>query len=171
MNLPLLARFTFFVFPLLVSAVQAEKTTPAQETKSVPEQKAEPRLTSTVFEWSKLPVQKTANGERREIIAGSTPTLAQFRSHVTTLNPGLPWSGLEKHTDEEIVIVKEGTLEYEINGHIQTAPTGSVILVLAGDIHRLRNGGTTPVTYFVFHAVTSEAKAAADPNAKLSATK
>lgn len=171
MNSSFRASLALVILPFLASLAQAETTAPAQESKSISERKAEPRLTSTVFEWDKLPVQKTANGERREIVAGQTPTLAQFRSHVTTLNPGLPWSSLEKHTDEEVVIVKEGTLEYEINGHTQTAGAGSVVLVLAGDIHRLRNSGTTPVTYFVFHAVTAEAKAAADRTAKLAAKK
>jgi quercetin dioxygenase-like cupin family protein len=124
----------------------------------------EPVLTSTIFEWDKLPVTKTATGERREIVEGRTPTLAQFRSHITTLNPGTPWSNLDKHTDEEIVIVKEGTLEYEINGHLQKAGPGAVILLVAGEVHRSRNAGTTPVTYIVFHAVTYEAKAAAKPS-------
>jgi len=124
----------------------------------------EPPLTSTIFEWDKLPVTKTATGERREIVDGRTPTLAQFRSHITTLNPGTPWGNLDKHTDEEIVIVKEGTLEYEINGHLQKAGPGAVILLVAGEVHRSRNAGTTPVTYIVFHAVTAQAKAAAKPS-------
>jgi quercetin dioxygenase-like cupin family protein len=85
-----------------------------------------------------------------------------LRCHVTTLNPGTPWSNLDKHTDEEIVIIKEGSLEYEISGHRQIAGPGAVILLVAGDVHRSRNAGSTPVTYYVFHAVTAEAKAAAD---------
>ena len=124
--------------------------------------KTEPVLTSAIFEWDKLPVKKTASGERREIVEGRTPTLAQFRSHATTLNPGTPWGSLDKHTDEEVVIVKEGTLEYEINGHLQTAGPGAVILLVAGEVHRSRNASNTaPVTYIVFHAVTAEAKTAA----------
>jgi len=171
MNHSLLVRLTLLVFPLLASFAQAETTTQAQESKSIPVHKTEPRLSSSVFEWDQLPVQKTATGERREIVEGSTPTLAQFRSHVTTLNPGVPWSSLEKHTDEEVVIVKEGTLEYEINGRTQTASAGAVVLVFAGDVHRLHNRGTTPVTYYVFHAVTAEAKASAEHTEKLAATK
>jgi len=128
--------------------------------------KVEPALSSTIFEWDKMPVKKTATGERREIAEGSTPSLAQFRSHVTTLNPGTPWGSLDKHTDEEVVIIKEGTLEFEINGHLQKAGPNAVILLVAGEVHRMRNAGTTPATYFVFHAVTAEAKAAAEALAK-----
>jgi quercetin dioxygenase-like cupin family protein len=141
---------------LLCLCSRAENAAPAA---SAPET----TLTSAVFEWDKLPVKKTATGEHREIVEGRTPTLAQFRSHVTTLNPGTPWSNLDKHTDEEIVIVKEGTLEYEINGHLQKANPGAVILIIAGEAHRSRNAGTTPATYYVFHAVTAAAKAAVTP--------
>ena len=127
---------------------------------------SKPALTSTIFEWDKLEVTKTATGERREIVEGRTPTLAQFRSHITTLNPGTPWGSTDKHTDEEVMIIKEGTLEFEINGHLQKAGPGAVILLVAGEVHRSRNCGTTPATYIVFHVVTNEAKAAADAAAK-----
>lgn len=123
---------------------------------------ATPRqLTSTIFNWDQLPVEKRATGERREICAGPTPTLAQFRSHVTTLGPRSPWPATEVHTDEEFVVVKEGSLEYEINGRILQAGPGAVILIVAGDIHRSHNAGDTPVTYYVFHVVTHEAARAA----------
>jgi quercetin dioxygenase-like cupin family protein len=146
---------------VLLTTLTAHAQPAAQLQPAAPSARPETPLTSTVFEWDKLPVRKTATGERREIASGPTPTLAQFRSHVTTLNPGTPWSNPEKHTDEEIIIIKDGSLEYEINGHLQTANTGSVILLVAGDLHRWRNAGTTPVTYYVFHAVTAEAKTAA----------
>jgi len=159
--------------PLLATFLYAENTVPTQATAPsiTAGIKAEPPLTSTIFEWDKLPVQKNPNGERREVVDGSTPTLAQFRSHVTTLNPGTPWGILDKHTDEEVVIIKDGVLEFEINGHLQKAGPGAVILLVAGETHRSRNGGNTPATYFVFHVVTAEAKAAADRRAKLAAAK
>jgi quercetin dioxygenase-like cupin family protein len=141
----------------------SSKPSPSEQTPAKPVSvQPETPLTSTIFEWNKMPVRKTSQGERREIASGPTPTLGQLRCHVTTLNPGTPWSNLDKHTDEEIVIIKEGSLEYEISGHRQIAGPGAVILLVAGDVHRSRNAGSTPVTYYVFHAVTAEAKAAAD---------
>jgi quercetin dioxygenase-like cupin family protein len=119
-------------------------------------------LTSSVFDWDKMPVRATATGERREIVDAPTPTLAQFRSHVSTINPGTPWGAPEKHTDEEIVIVKEGTLDYEINGQVHRVNAGGVIIVVAGEFHRVRNSSSAPATYYVFHAVTAEARAAAE---------
>lgn len=159
----MLSRYRFPSAPIILSALSLLLclTICAQNIEPAAGQ-SEPLLTSSVFEWDKLPVKKTATGERREIVEGRTPTLAQFRSHITTLDPGTSWGSLDKHTDEEVVIVKDGTLEYEINGHLQKAGPGAVILLVAGETHRSRNASaTTPVTYFVFHAVTAEAKAAA----------
>lgn len=120
-----------------------------------------PALTSTIFDWDKLPVEKKPTGERRQICEGTTPTLAQFRSHVTTLPPHSPWPAAEAHTNEEIVIIKEGSLEYEIDGRIQQAGPGAMILIVAGSQHRSHNAGNTPATYYVFHVVTHEAARAA----------
>jgi len=165
------------LFFLAGQPTRADNTTPTkpspieQTPAKVANVQPETPLTSTIFEWDKMPVKKTAQGERREIASGPTPTLGQFRCHVTTLNPGTPWSILDKHTDEEVVIIKEGSLEYEINGHLQKAGPGAVILLVAGDIHRSRNAGNTPVTYYVFHAVTAEAKTAADAVAQAAVTK
>lgn len=151
------------LLPVLAALLFSFNSVSRAETTAPSKQQPGSILTSTIFDWDKLPVTKTPTGERREIADGATPTLAQFRSHITTLNPGTPWSNLDKHTDEEIVIVKEGSLEYEINGHLQKAGPGAVILLVAGETHRSRNAGATPVTYIVFHAVTAEALAAATP--------
>ncbi len=127
-----------------------------------PSAPAEPHpLRSTIFNWDQLTVEKRPTGERRAVCDGTTPTLAQLRSHVTTLAPRSPWPATEVHTDEEIVIIKDGSLEYEINGRSQQAGPGAVILITAGDVHRSHNAGDTPVTYYVFHVVTHEAARAA----------
>lgn len=144
-----------FAFGLITtlsfSARAAEPTAPA-----IPH-----KLASTIFNWDQLTVEKRPTGERRAVCDGATPTLAQFRSHVTTLAPRSPWPATEVHTDEEIVIIKDGSLEYEINGRRQQAGPGAVILITAGDVHRSHNAGDTPVTYYVFHVVTHEAARAA----------
>jgi quercetin dioxygenase-like cupin family protein len=119
------------------------------------------KLGSMIFNWNQLVVEKKPTGERREVCEGTTPTLAQFRSHVTTLAPHSPWPATEVHTDEELVVIKEGALEYEINGRIQKATAGAVILITAGDVHRSHNAGDIPAIYYVFHVVTHEAQAAA----------
>jgi quercetin dioxygenase-like cupin family protein len=141
-------RFAFVLVALLALSLRAAE--PAAPTTPH-------KLASTIFHWEQLPVEQKPTGERREVCDGTTPTLAQFRSHVTTLTPHSPWPATEVHPDEELVIIKEGSLEYEINGRKQHAGPGAVILITAGDVHRSHNAGDTPVTYYVFHVVTHEA--------------
>lgn len=112
-------------------------------------------LGSAVFDWTKLAVTKTPNGERRSIVDRPTATMARFESHVTTLDPGRAPHPPHRHADEEIVILKEGTMEVTINGKAEVAGPGSMLFFGSNDLHGLRNTGTTRATYFVIRIVTA----------------
>ncbi len=115
---------------------------------------------SMVFDWSQLAVAKTANGERRGIVDRPTATMAKFESHVTTLEGSRVPHAPHRHPDEEIIIVKEGTLEVTINGKTQQAGEGSMFFFASNDLHGMKNIGTTRATYFVIRVVTAATPAA-----------
>ena len=108
-----------------------------------------PRLSSNVYAWESLPVEKTASGERRAIFDGVTATVDRLETHVTTVNPGTGTHAAHRHPDEELVFVREGTIEATINGVAHLAPAGSVIFFAANDLHGMRNAGDVPASYFV----------------------
>ncbi len=108
-----------------------------------------------MFDWTQLKAVPTANGERRAIVDRPTATMNRFESHVTTLDPGKAPHAPHKHADEEIVIVKEGTMEVTINGETRTAGSGSMFFFASNDMHGLRNTGSTRASYFVIRVVTS----------------
>lgn len=114
-----------------------------------------PTLVSGVFEWATLPVQITKTGERRAVLKGSTVTMESLTCHATTVNPGDASHAAHRHPDDEIVIVKEGTLEVSINGQSQRAGAGSVLFFASNDLHGMRNAGDTRVTYYVIRMITS----------------
>ena len=114
-----------------------------------------PTRSSAVFDWSKLAVQTTKTGERREVLKGSTPTMESLSCHATTVNVGDASHGAHRHPDDEIVIVKEGTMEVLINDQSQRASAGSVILFASNDLHGMRNAGDTKLTYYVIRMITS----------------
>lgn len=120
-------------------------------------------LGSQVFDWTQRTVQQTKTGERREFFNGSTATFANCRCHVTTLNPGVEAHAAHRHPDEEIVIIKEGTLEVTINGVSQRAGAGSVLFFASNDLHHLRNAGDTVASYHVLRIVTGATPPAAAP--------
>jgi uncharacterized cupin superfamily protein len=55
---------------------------------------------------------------------------------------------------EEVVIVKEGTIEATFNGQSQTVGPGSIIFFASGATTCLRNPGKVPATYTVIYYYT-----------------
>ncbi len=153
----------------LVAACALSATLPAQPAP-VPAATAgatRPKLGSTAFVWNELVARPTAVGVRRDVVNQSTPTLARFQSHITTLNPGVLSHPPHQHPLEEMILVKEGTLEVTINGEVRTASAGSVLFYAANDFHSVRNIGDKPATYIVLNfgtaaTATAPAERAAD---------
>jgi len=111
---------------------------------------AEPaKLGSGVFTWQSLPVEKTANGERRAVFDSATATVDRLETHVTNVDVGKASHAAHRHPDEELVYVREGIVEATINGVAKLAPAGSVIFYASNDLHGMRNAGDVPVSYFV----------------------
>jgi quercetin dioxygenase-like cupin family protein len=108
-----------------------------------------PALASTVFDWKKLPATPTQVGEIRPFFDAATRTLDRLESHVTTLDPGEISHDAHAHADEELVIIREGTLEATINGVPHTAGPGSVFFFASHDLHGLRNPGAVRTSYHV----------------------
>lgn len=115
---------------------------------------------SAVFDWAKLAVTKTATGERRSIVDRPTATMTRFESHVTTLDAGKASHAAHRHPDEEIIVVKEGTIEVTINGKTQQAGAGSMFLFASNDLHGMKNAGSGRATYYVIRIVTAATPAA-----------
>jgi mannose-6-phosphate isomerase-like protein (cupin superfamily) len=53
------------------------------------------------------------------------------------------------HAHEELLILREGTLEVTILGKTTTVGSGSVVYVNSGEEHGWRNSGTTRARYYV----------------------
>jgi len=106
-------------------------------------------LASGVYAWDSLPVEKTANGERRAIFDSVTATVDRLETHVTTIDAGKASHAAHKHPDEELVVVREGVIEATINGVAHKAPAGSVIFYASNDLHGMRNAGDGQASYFV----------------------
>lgn len=112
------------------------------------------KLKSTVYDWLKLEPTPTPTGMRRAVFDGSTVALDKIHCHITTLNPGANSGEPRRHLQEEVIIVKEGSVEASIDGKTQTVGPGSVFFMAANAVTALRNAGTTPATYIVIYYYT-----------------
>jgi quercetin dioxygenase-like cupin family protein len=108
-----------------------------------------PILHSSVFNWSSMKADTTANGERRNVFDAPTATLDRFECHITTINPGESSHAPHKHPQEELLIVKEGTLEAVQNDTTNRVDAGGMIFEASNESHGVRNIGLTRATYFV----------------------
>jgi len=106
-------------------------------------------MRSRVFDWNQLKPEASKTGDRREVFDAPTATLDRLASHVTTLNPGQAPHPAHKHPEEELMIVRQGTLEVTLNGQATRVETGGMIFCASNEMHGLRNVGTTPAIYYV----------------------
>ncbi|MEI9806919.1 MAG: cupin domain-containing protein [Bacteroidota bacterium] len=104
-----------------------------------------------VYNWDKLTPVKEDTRIRRQIMEGSTTSLALFEVHASTLEPGKAPHPPHTHADqEELIIVKEGKVKMTINGISNILGPGSIAYAIPGEEHGIENAGTTTATYYVF---------------------
>jgi quercetin dioxygenase-like cupin family protein len=130
----------------------AGATAAAQETKS-PKKAASgppPLLVSKTYEFADLPVRTSANAATsRQVLDGITDRGQHITLHISELPPGQAPHPPARQPHEEIIIIREGTLEVTLNGQVAKIGPGSVIFSSFNDLNGWKNVGTTPVQYYV----------------------
>ena len=114
-----------------------------------------PLLGSAVFDWNTVPAKSTDVGSVRSFFKVRTATLEQLEVHVTTLNPGKSPHPPHRHPNEEMIIIRQGTVEALVNGDWKRVGPGSVIFFASNQLHGLRNVGTEPAVYHVINFKTA----------------
>lgn len=106
-------------------------------------------LPSSVFDWDAMAAKQTEVGSSRQIVRAPTATLDELEMHITTLNPGQTSHAPHKHVNEELIIIREGTVETLSNGEWKKLGPGSVIFNASNQLHGIKSVGTSPATYHV----------------------
>lgn len=126
---------------LLILLVVATHTSFAQKTDSLPPK---------IYYWNKLKAIKEDTRMRRQVLEGSTTSLVNFEVHASSLEPGKAPHPPHVHEDqEELMIVKEGTVKITVNGVSKILGQGSIAFAMPGDEHGIENAGNTQATYFI----------------------
>ena len=110
-----------------------------------------PILGSVALEWQDIPVQQEEVRAVRQFLRAPTATLDELELHVTTLPAGATSHAPHKHPNEELVIIKEGTVEVLVDGQLKRVGPGSVVFNASNQMHSLRNVGSGPATYHVIN--------------------
>jgi mannose-6-phosphate isomerase-like protein (cupin superfamily) len=101
------------------------------------------------IDWNSVEVKTNGYRLSRKFFESRTATTDVLEFHATTVQPGEPARPPVQHAEEEVIVVKEGTVDALVKGEWKTVGPGSVIFNAANSPHAIRNAGTTPVTYFV----------------------
>lgn len=106
---------------------------------------------SSVFDWNAIPAKPTKYGSVRSFFSSPTATLENLELHVTTLNPGQSPHQPHRHPNEEMIILRQGTVETLSIGKWKRVGPGSVIFNASNQLHGLKNVGQNPAIYHVIN--------------------
>lgn len=111
---------------------------------------AQTKIESKAYNWSDLREYKDENRMRRQFVDGGTTLLDNLEIHTSKVEGGEAPHPSHTHKDqEELVIIKEGTLTATIGSVSKTMGPGSVVYIVPGDEHGFRNAGKSPCTYYI----------------------
>lgn len=106
-------------------------------------------LSSTIFDWNNMVSTPSETGSVRKVVQSPTATLDELEIHITTLKAGATSHAPHQHPAEELIIVKEGTVESLVHGEMKRVGPGSIVFQASNQLHGIRNVGTGPATYHV----------------------
>jgi quercetin dioxygenase-like cupin family protein len=114
---------------------------------------------SHVFDWNSLVDKPNAVGSVRAVCSTPTATLENLEIHVSTLKPGMMSHPPHRHPNEELIIVRQGTVESLSNGTWIRVGPGSIIFNGSNQLHGFRNVGTEDAVYHVVNVKTEKTPA------------
>ena len=106
-------------------------------------------LPSRVFKYDDLPVRVNGENKSRAVMKGETHSGFQIELHMTELGPGQAPHPPHKHVHEEMLMLKDGSLDVTISGQTTHVSAGSIVYVASNEMHGWRNPATGPAQYFV----------------------
>lgn len=106
-------------------------------------------LSSAMYPFDKLPVHTSNGVVTRHVLKGKLATGEALELHETTLPPGGAPHPPHHHAHSEMWLIREGTVEINVNGMNYRLGPGGVGFVRSNDEHGIKNVGETAANYFV----------------------
>lgn len=106
-------------------------------------------LTSGVSEWSRAKITPTTTGETRGILTGTTHDLSLLEISALTLNAGSDTKAPKIDFDDELIIVKEGSLTLTSHDTAKLLGAGGVALLPAGVARSFANKSAAKTIFYL----------------------
>ena len=106
-------------------------------------------LPSGLFSHDTLEVRASGSTEIRQMLTGATHSGYRVDLHETALAAGQMPHAAHHHVHEEMLLIREGTLEVTVKDRTQRLGPGSAVYIASGEEHGWKNVGTSQAKYFV----------------------
>ena len=143
-----------FLLPALAAAAKAQSLVPAN-----PGSNAAPPADNSVeklpvmktksYKYDELPVATNGKNKQRRMFTAKTHTGFKMESHMSDIAPGEVNHPPHQHLREEMMLVREGTMELTISGVPHRLGPGDVGVIGSNEIHNAKNVGTMVAKYFI----------------------
>jgi quercetin dioxygenase-like cupin family protein len=111
---------------------------------------ANPLATARVFDFNEMNPKTAPNGAvGRSVFRGTLATGETVAAHETMLPAGTVPNPAHRIQHSELIVVQEGTLEFQHDGKSERAGSGSILYVAFGTMHAVKNVGDGPAKYVV----------------------
>jgi len=105
---------------------------------------------SRVFPYEQMTVKTAPNGaEGRSVFSGTLATGESVGLHETMQPVGTKPNPAHKIEHSEVIVVQQGTLEFQHDGMAERVGPGGIIYVALGTMHAVKNVGDVPAKYVV----------------------
>lgn len=109
-----------------------------------------PLAAARVFSYDAMTARTAPNGAvGRNVFSGTLATGEAVGVHVTMQPAGTAPNPLHRIQHSEVIVVEQGTLEFDHDGQAERAGPGSIIYVAFGTLHTVKNVGEGPAQYAV----------------------
>jgi mannose-6-phosphate isomerase-like protein (cupin superfamily) len=109
-----------------------------------------PLATARVFSLDETTGKTAPNGSvGRSVFNGTLATGEAVALHETMQPAGTVANPAHRIQHSELIVVEQGTVEFEHDGKSERAGVGSIIYVALGTLHTLKNVGDGPARYVV----------------------
>jgi mannose-6-phosphate isomerase-like protein (cupin superfamily) len=131
---------------LLLPALAAARASAQSSDNSVEKL---PRLGTKAYIFNELPETTNGQNKQRRLFTGKTHTGFKLESHESDIAPGEVNHPPHQHLREEMMLIREGTMELTISGHAMRLGPGDVGYIGSNEIHNAKNVGTVRAQYFI----------------------
>jgi mannose-6-phosphate isomerase-like protein (cupin superfamily) len=111
---------------------------------------SDPLATAQVFTVGEMTAKTAPNGAvGRNVFNGTLATGEAVAVHERMQPVGAVPNPAHRIQHSEVIVIEDGTLEFEHDGKAERAAAGSIIYVALGTLHTLKNVGAGPARYVV----------------------